>query len=145
KIHGCQELAVCWICLKRCSLDFSEADSILGNLKSIICLHAVTNDWLIYSRSKARVTYQVTSLSAHQKYFPSLWRVTCQSVLFQALSEAYIKSVGLQANGEKKEYMVSSLRASSQERLGHKVNIGVFPHPQTGDPLCEVGRNLGIG
>ena len=34
------------------------------------------------------------------------------------------KSVGLQVNGEKTKYMLSSLRASSQERVGPKVNIG---------------------
>ena len=36
------------------------------------------------------------------------------------------KSVGLQVNGEKTKYMLSCLRASSQERVGPKVNIGHY-------------------
>uniref|UniRef100_T1GPK5 Uncharacterized protein n=1 Tax=Megaselia scalaris TaxID=36166 RepID=T1GPK5_MEGSC len=34
------------------NLDVSEADSILHNLKPILCLHAVATEWLIYTRSK---------------------------------------------------------------------------------------------
>ena len=39
-------------------------------------------------------------------------------------------SVGLQVNGEKTKYMLSSLRASSQERVGPKVNIGNYDFEQ---------------
>lgn len=44
---------------------------------------------------------------------------------FLAIDEK-AKSVGLQVNGEKTKYMLSSLRASSQERVGPKVNIGNY-------------------
>ena len=48
-----------------------------------------------------------------------------QKVTFLAIDEK-AKSVGLQVNGEKTKYMLSSLRASSQERVGPKVNIGNY-------------------